>query len=111
MNVIVYYMKKDFDTQKVLRFFKERRVKVQEIDATRAPLTVNMLKNIQRAAGDVVNRDSAAFRESPARYSDSEERLLESAAQNNRMLRFPIVRNGNQAVIGFKPDVFEKWLI
>jgi arsenate reductase-like glutaredoxin family protein len=110
MNIIIYYIKKDFDTQKALRFFKERKVKVQEIDAVRAPLTVNMLRNIKRSAGDVVDRESLAFRESPARFSGSEDSILESAAQNNKMLRFPIVRNGNQAVIGFQPDIFEKWL-
>ena len=113
MNIIVYYAKKDFDTQKVLRFFKERRVKVQEIDIKKAPMTFNMLRNISNSikpAGDIFDRESMAFKESPARFSGSDDLLLESAARDNKMLRLPIARNGNAAAIGYQPEVFERWI-
>ena len=35
MAIQLYFRKNDFDTQKIRRFFKERRISVQEVDLTR----------------------------------------------------------------------------
>jgi arsenate reductase-like glutaredoxin family protein len=105
------YLKRGFDTQKAERYFKERRVPVQTVDLAKAKLGARVLESVLREVGfdALFDQSSAAFKECPSRYSGNTRALLEAAAQDPRMLRMPIARNGQRATVGYMPEVWERW--
>lgn len=107
----IYFHKKNFDAQKAERWFRERRVPVQMVDLQRATLGRRELLNIRDRVGldALIDKESAAWKECPARYAAGEEAILDALLADPRRLKLPIVRNGNDATIGFKPDVWAAW--
>lgn len=69
-------------------------------------------KNIKSAVGgfdNLIDKNSKLYEELYIEYlahdADKEEKLLE----NQGCFLTPIVRNGKQATIGYKPDVWKTW--
>ena len=59
----------------------------------------------------LVNRDSKRFDELGLRYAQlSDERWLEKLSEQPLLLRLPLVRNGNQVLIGADENVMRSWL-
>lgn len=108
----IYYLKRGFDTQKAERWFKERRVKVQPVDLAKAKLGRRELESVRARVGlqAMIDTDSTAWKECPARFAAGEEAVLAALAENPRCLRLPIVRNGKLATVGYQPDEWEVWL-
>ena len=110
MNIQIYGKSKCFDTKKAQRWFQERRIQFQAIDLPRQGLSPGELQSVQRAAGgldalvDPKHRDAATLKYL-AREEDKQARLLEDPT----LLRTPIVRNGEQATVGYHPEIWETW--
>lgn len=110
MNIQIFGKNKCFDTKKAERWFKERRVKYQSIDLLRFGMSAGELKSVARAVGglekltDEKHPDAAVLRYL-ALEEDRERRLLEDPS----LLKTPVVRNGKQATVGYRPDVWETW--
>jgi len=110
MNIQIFGKNKCFDTKKAERWFKERRVKFQSIDLPRFGMSAGELQSVVRAVGGVQNLldekhpDAAVFRYL-AHDADRLQKLLDEPA----MIRTPVVRNGRQATVGYRPDVWETW--
>lgn len=109
---IQIYAGKGFETQKAERFFKERRVSVQRIDALKYGISRRELESVRAAVGveALIDRESKAFLESPVRFSLEEARVFEYALENPKVLRLPIVRNGKLATVGYAPEVWKDWV-
>ena len=108
MNIQIFGVKKCFDTKKAQRYFKERRVKVQDIDLKKIGISRGELTSVISAVGldalvDPGHPDAALL----GYLADSQakvQHILEDPT-----LRPPIVRNGRQATVGYGPDVWESW--
>ena len=109
MNIQIFGASKCFDTKKAQRWFKERRIPVQDVDVRRFGMSRGELTSVARAVGvkEMVNpkHPKAALLDYLAREEDKLEKLFEDPA----LLRTPIVRNGRQATVGFCPQVWETW--
>lgn len=110
MNIQIYGKNKCFDTKKAQRWFQERRIRFQMIDLPRYGMSTGEFSSVKRAVGglealiDEKHRDAATLKYL-AYDADREARLLEDPA----LLKTPIVRNGKQATVGYRPDVWETW--
>lgn len=112
MNIHVFGTKSDFDTQKALRFFKERRVQVHFHDfKNRSPSKGELRRFFQKLGADaVLDRDGKRFRSlglHAAHYGD--DRWLEIAEEEPGILRTPLVRNGNLVTVGHDEDAWKSW--
>ncbi len=110
MNIQIIGTKKCRDTQKAERFFKERGVKYHFKDLLIKPLSKGELNNILRGyeLEDLLDREGRQFKKRNLEYIlfDTEEELLSDPL----LLKTPIVRSGGRATIGFKPDVWKRWI-
>ena len=112
MNIQIFGDKKSSDTRKAERWFKERRIRFQQIDLREKPMSRGELRSVIQAAGGLENlldescrdQDALAFVRciAPAQREDA---LLERP----QVLRLPIVRNGRKAAVGYCPEVYAAW--
>lgn len=105
----IWGTKKCRDTQKAIRFFKERRIEHQYIDLRQKGLSPGELKSVVRALGHVpLNRESKEFakRATPGVSFNPEKLLLEYPL----VTETPIVREGQKATVGYQPEVWRSWL-
>ena len=108
----VYFYKKNFQVQKTERFFKERRIPVQLVDLSCARLGRRELGAVKARVGldALVDREGAAWKECPARFAAGEEAVFNALLEDPRRLVLPIVRNGKEATVGYRPEEWERWL-
>ena len=109
MGIQIFGKSKCFDTKKAQRYFKERRIKVQDIDLPRYGLSKREFQSVRQAVGlDAMvdpKSEGAELIKYLAHEADKEEKLME----NPQWIRTPIVRNGNKATVGYCPDVWKSW--
>jgi arsenate reductase-like glutaredoxin family protein len=110
MNIQIFGKAKCFDTKKAQRYFKERGVKVQEIDLVKKGISRGELQSVLRATGGLSalvekSQEDAAL----LRYLAYEEDKIEKVLENPKLLKTPIVRNGQKATVGYQPDVWKTW--
>jgi arsenate reductase-like glutaredoxin family protein len=113
MNIQIYGKPKCFDTKKAERYFKERRIKYQLIDLGKYGMSLGEYKSVKASVGGMmplIDEKSKEYEDNYVKYlsddADKEEKLLE----NPRMFQTPIVRNGKQATVGYKPEVWKDWV-
>ena len=109
MNIQIFGVKKCFDTKKAQRYFKERRVKFQDIDLKKIGISRGELTSVISAVGldnlvDPDHPDAALLG-----YLADNQAKIEHILEDPTLLRTPIVRNGRQATVGYCPDVWESW--
>ena len=111
MNIQIFGKSKCFDTKKAERYFKERRVKYQSVDLLRYGMSKGEFTSVCRAVGLEAMIDPKAKDPDAAMlpYLASDEAKMEKLMENPKLLRTPIVRNGKQATVGYRPDVWKTW--
>ncbi len=112
MNIQIYALKKNFDVQKAERYFKERSIKFQSIDLSKKPMGARELDSVCRAVGGVdelIDRDNKAYAGSILRYTNGEDEKKEQLLANIKLMRTPVVRNGQKATVGYNPEVWDTW--
>ena len=112
MNIQIFGTKKCFDTKKAMRYFKERNIPFQFIDMKEKGMSKGEFLSVCQAVGgidylldtDSKDKDLLALLNhlSP---EDRREKILE----NQRIIRTPIVRNKNQATVGYQPEIWKGW--
>jgi len=109
MNIQIFGTKKCNDTKKSQRFFKERGIQIHFRDLTEKGLSPGELQNISRAIdlNDFLDTESKQYKKRGMQFMvfNLEEELLEDPL----LLKTPIVRNGKNVTIGYKPDVWKTW--
>jgi arsenate reductase-like glutaredoxin family protein len=106
MDVQIFGRQKCHDTQKALRFFKERRIKVHLVDLDKRPASAGELRRFVQRFGleGVLDREGKQFRERGLHAGAlSEARLLLLLEEDPLLLRTPLVRSGNRLAIGAAP--------
>lgn len=110
MNIQIFGTNKCFDTKKAMRYFKERGIKYQFIDMKEKGLSKGEYTSVKQAVGGLDNLINPNCKDQDAlaliKYmTNKDEKILE----NQQVLLTPIVRNGKQATVGYKPEVWKEW--
>ena len=99
MNIQIFGTKKNFDSKKAERYFKERGIKYQFIDMKEKGLSKGEFQSVCQAVGgynklidtDCKDKDLLALITYIAE-EDKAEKILE----NQSIIKVPVVRNGKQ---------------
>ncbi len=112
MNIQIYSGKKNFDTQKAERFFKERRIPVQMLDLKKHRLGEREIRLMIQRIGleQLLDREDKKVREHPACYYNQESLLIPAIQEAPWLLKTPLVRNGDRITQGYQPEIWESWL-
>lgn len=107
----LYFLKKNFDTQKAERWFSERRIPLQKVDLTRAKLSRRELDVFIRHAGleTLIDHESKAWKECPARYAADPGAVIDAVLKNPHLLRLPVIRNGSRITVSYQPELWADW--
>ena len=112
MNIQIFVTKKSADTRKAERFFKEWGIKYQFIDLKEKGLSKGEFQSVLKSVGsldaliDKNCKDEALL--TLIRYIVPEDRL-QKVLENQIVLKQPIVRNGQQATVGYAPEIWKEW--
>ena len=109
MNIQIYGKNKCFDTKKAERYFKERRIKYQFVDIIRYGMSRRELESVKNAVGleELIDKED---QDCPLiQYLASNEAKLEKLYEEPFLIQTPVVRNGKQATVGYKPEIWKTW--
>lgn len=112
LNIQIYGKAKCFDTKKAERYFKERRIKYQFVDLVKFGMSKGEFNNILKAVGDfdeLLDKSSKAYENSFIEYLATKEAKEEKLLENQSAFKTPIVRNGEQVTVGYKPEIWKDW--
>jgi arsenate reductase len=111
MNVQIFGKRKNFDTQKAERYFKERRIPVQNVDLVAKGLSKGEFASVKSAVGleSMIDVESKEYVALNMRYFGNSSVAEETLFKNPVLYRAPIVRKGKRATVGFRPDVWDTW--
>ncbi|MBA3626268.1 MAG: arsenate reductase [Chloroflexi bacterium] len=101
-------------TQRALRFFKERRVEVSLVDvAVRPPAPTELRRFIGRfGASAMLDTSSRLYRDQGLGYLRMDEaEMADRLLAEPRLLRLPLVRMGEQASVGVDEQAWRRWLL
>lgn len=109
MNIQIFGKSKCFDTKKAQRYFKERRIKYQEIDLIKYGMSKGEFTSVKQCVGLDAMIDEKAQDIELLQYLAYDEDKAEKLLENQYMIKTPIVRNGKKATVGYCPDVWKDW--
>ena len=112
MNIQIFGTKKDFDSKKAERFFKERGIKYQFIDMKEKGMSKGEFVSVCQSVGGVENLIDADGKDKDLlallRHLSAEDRTVK-LLENQRAIRTPIVRNGKKVTVGYQPEIWKEW--
>jgi arsenate reductase (glutaredoxin) len=103
----------DQPTRAALRFFKERRFTIHFVDLRRKPIAPGELRRFTDRLGAraVLDADGRVAREAAlADLRLTEGEIVERLLADQRLLRLPLVRLGNQLSAGRDEQAWKGWL-
>lgn len=111
MNIQIFSVKKCFDTQKAERYFKERKINYQYIDLVKYGLSKGEFESVKAAVGlkELINTEAREYKILNMQNLGTGNAAAEVLFKNPKLYRSPIVRNGRQATVGYKPEVWKDW--
>lgn len=111
-TVQIFGHDRDHGTRAAVRFFKERRVQIHQVDLTRKPIARGELRRFTDKLGAraLLDETSTAYRDGGLGYmrlADAEivERLLATPS----LLRLPLIRFGNEVAAGRDEAAWKRW--
>ena len=109
MNIQIFGKNKCFDTKKAQRYFKERRVKFQDVDVLKYGMSRGELSSVKNAVGleAMIDKDDEDY--PLVQYLASDEAKLDKLFEEPFLIKTPVVRNGKQATVGYCPEVWKTW--
>lgn len=110
MNIQIFGSSKSFDSRKAERWFKERRMKYQYIDVPTKGLSPREYQSVKQKVGfeALVNTKSRAYEVLFMAYITPDAREVK-LLENPELFQTPIVRNGKEATVGYRPEIWETW--
>ncbi|MCQ2458296.1 MAG: ArsC family transcriptional regulator [Clostridia bacterium] len=111
-TIQMYISKKNFDVQKAQRFFKERRITVQELDLKKHKPGEREIRVMIAACGidALIDREDKKVKEHPACYYDRESLLIPAIMECPWLLKAPVLRCGNKVTVGLCTEEWLKWI-
>ena len=112
MNIQIFGKGKCFDTKKAERYFKERRIKYQYIDLLRFGMSGKEFDSVLRGVGGIDNLidwEGKSQEITLMKYMDDKRAKEDKVFDAPELMKTPIVRNGKQATVGYKPEIWATW--
>ena len=112
MNIQIFGKSKSFDTKKAERYFKERRIKFQSIDLVRYGMSGKEFDSVLRAVGGIDNLidwESKSPEVTLMKYMDDKRAKEDKVFDYPELMKAPVVRNGKEGTVGYRPDVWDTW--
>ena len=109
MNIQIFGKAKCFDTKKAERYFKERRIKYQFVDVIKYGMSRGELNSVKNAVGLDAMIHTADEDYPLVQYLAGTEAKLDKLFEIPYLINTPIVRNGKQATVGYRPEVWKTW--
>lgn len=112
MEVQIFGTRKCRDTQKALRFFKERRVKVHFVDLAERAASAGELRRFAQKFGSeaLLDRTGRHFRDRGLHVAHlPEARVLPLLEEDPLLLVTPLVRSGNALTLGPAEAEWKQW--
>lgn len=101
--------KNDRETRKAMMFFKEHRYQFQFVDLAERDLSKREWESIVKCVDtpeELIDKESQAYKKGG--YAWKEYNPLAELIFNPELLILPIIRDGNDAVIGFDPKLIKE---
>ena len=112
MNIQIFGTKKCNDTKKAERYFKERGIKYQFVDMKEKGMSKGEFTSVAEKNGGVDNMLNPDAKDKDAlaliKNIADEDKLI-TILDNQQVIKTPIVRNGKQSALGYKPEVWKAW--
>ena len=112
MNIQIFGSKKNNDSKKAERYFKERGIKFQFVDMKEKGLSKGELTSVLQAVGGLEEALDPNCKDQDAyllvKYL-ADEAKFDKVLENPMVLKQPIVRNGKKATLGYQPDIWKTW--
>ena len=112
MNIQIFGTKKCNDTKKAERYFKERGIKYQFVDMKEKGMSKGEFTSVAEKNGGVDNMLNSYAKDKDALAlikNIADEDKLTTVLNNQQVIKTPIVRNGKQSTLGYKPEVWKTW--
>lgn len=111
MNIQIFGKNKCFDTKKAQRYFKERNIKFQFIDLNIKGLSKRELESVASAVSfnDLFDKKAKSYERLNLHKITNRSIREEILLDNPELYKTPIVRNGKQATVGYKPEIWGTW--
>ena len=112
MNIQIFGTKKCNDTKKAERYFKERGIKYQFVDMKEKGMSKGEFTPVAEKNGGVDNMLNPDAKDKVVLAlikSIADEDKFTTILENPQVIKTPIVRNGRQSTLGYKPEVRKAW--
>jgi arsenate reductase (glutaredoxin) len=109
-TIQIFGVKKCQDTNKALRFFKERAIKTQFVDLAEKGVSKGELDSISRKIphDQLIDKNGKQYKNRNLEYINHD---IETELLNDPLLfKTPITRLGQEAAVGVTPDIWKKWI-
>lgn len=111
MIIQIFGTKKCKDTQKAIRFFKERRIQFQFIDLNEKGISPGELSSIKKYyyLEDIIDTYSKEYERLNLKYikHDIEEQLL----KHPLLFITPVLRSDFGVTVGYEPEMWQDWIV
>lgn len=112
MNIQIFGSLKSFDTKKAERWFKERKIKVQNIDLMKYGMSAGEFDSVLRAVSGIDQLIDWTVKHPDIdlmKYMDDKTAKEDKVFDNPKLMKQPMVRNGKKATVGYCPEIWETW--
>jgi arsenate reductase len=112
-SVQIFGLDKDHATRAAVRFFKERRIAIHQVDLNRKPIAPGELRRFvdRLGAGALLDTESRAYRDAGIAYLRMDDaEIVERLLADPRLLLLPLVRFGNDVSAGRDETTWKSWL-
>jgi arsenate reductase-like glutaredoxin family protein len=112
-SVQIFGHDRDPGTRAAVRFFKERRIAIHQVEVTRKPIAPGELRRFTERLGAraLVDESSRAWRDGGLAYLRMDDReLVERLLADASLLRLPLVRYGNDVAAGRDEAAWKRWV-
>ena len=113
LSVQVFGLDSDQATRAAIRFFKERRVAIHQVDLRRKPIAPGELRRfVERLGADaLLDTEGRAYRDAGLGYMRLDDTgIVERLLADPRLLRLPLVRFGNDVSAGRAEGTWKTWI-
>jgi arsenate reductase (glutaredoxin) len=113
LSVQIFGHDRDAGTRAAIRFFKERRIAIHQVDLTRKPIARGELRRFVERLGarQLLDETSKAYRDGGLAYLRMDDaEIVERLLADGSLLRLPLVRFGTDVSAGRDETIWKGWL-
>ena len=109
----IFGLEGDQRTRAAVRFFKERRIPVSQVDLRKRPIAPGELRRFVERLGAraLLDETSRPYRDAGlAHLRMDDAAIVERLLADVRLLRLPLIRHGNDVTVGRAEATWTAWV-